>query len=85
MPRVTELIGYRFNVQPIQIPDVDPKDGKPRFDAKGQIKTSPGRLLVLVDPATGEQVRLAFNDEQKNKLVRQLTGGVAIPTIELAR
>lgn len=51
MPRVTELIGYRFNVQPIQIPDVDPKDGKPRFDAKGQIKP----------------------------------GGVAIPTIELAR
>lgn len=78
MARITELVGWGFAVQPIEIPDVDPKDGQPRHNGNGQLKTKAGKMLVRIDPA-GEQIRVALSQEAAAKLAAELNGGIEIP------
>jgi hypothetical protein len=79
MPRMTELVGYGFTVGDIQLPDVDDQ-GKLQDDGAGGIKTKPGKMLVLVDPSNGDQVKFPLSEEGRTELVRQLTGGLLVPT-----
>lgn len=80
MPRVTELVGYGFFVGDVQLPDVD-AEGKMQDDGAGRIKTKPGKILVLGCPVTGDQIKFPLSEEGRSELVRQLTGGVVVPTL----
>lgn len=77
MPRVTELVGYGFAVAEVQVPDVDPRDGQPRRNARGEVKMIPAKRIMLRDPM-GDAVVITLDGKAKDELVRQLTGGVAV-------
>lgn len=77
MPRLTELVGWGFAVQDWQTPVAD-ENGQPTIGDGGQLQMAPGKLLVLIDPQTGEQIRIGLSEGARDELVRQLAGGVVV-------
>lgn len=73
MPRITELVGFGLRVADAELMDTDER-GMIVHDAAGRPRTVPGKQLILLDPATGEQLRLTLNDEERRALVGELTG-----------
>jgi hypothetical protein len=82
--RITELVAWGFGVQDTEIPDVDDK-GQPVPNGNGQPKMKPGKMLVLIDPQNGEQIRVRLSDEARRALVEQLSGGVLIPPLTVVK
>lgn len=72
------LANYRFGVGTQQVPDVDPKDGQPRFDANGDPKMREETLLVFADPTSDHEVHVPLTDEARRELARQLNGGIVV-------
>ena len=78
MAKLTELVAWGFGVQDTEIPDLDAK-GQPMPNGDGKPKMKPGKMLVLIDPQTGDQIRVRLSDEARRALVEQLSGGVVLP------
>lgn len=81
MPRFTQdrLLGYQFQVVVEHVPKADER-GNVIHNGNGEPKTEEMRTLVLQDPATGHQVAVPLSLDARDELVRQLTGGLIVPT-----
>lgn len=85
MPRITELQGYRFTVIETEIPNIDPADGQPRYDiTTGTVKLLKVKQIILFDQL-GDHVKITLPDEARQELVRQLTGDIVVPEIEVVK
>lgn len=83
MPRIIEerWMGIGFDIVTEQAQAVDPKDGQPLHDGKGNPKLEEVATLVLIVPLPDGQriIRIPFNADAKQKLLGKLTGGLVIP------
>ena len=78
MPRQIEetLINVQFAVRQMQTQEVDPKDGKPVFNGKGEPKTQPQWVVDFFDAAPHEVrvIHVPLSEDGKNALIAGLTG-----------
>jgi len=74
------LEGYSFQVQHLEAQEVDPKNGQPLFNGDGSPKMVERIMLVFIDEQIfgKHAVVVPLTGENRDELVRQLTGGVVI-------
>lgn len=82
MPRLIEerWVGIGFDVITEHLPQQDER-GNIIHDATGLPKTVEHTTLVLIlnEPGGQRVVRIPFQEESRQELIRKLTGGVIVP------
>lgn len=82
MPRIIEerWMGIGYDVIAEHLPVTD-EQGRVIHDAHGLPKTLEHTTLVLIlnDPGAQRVVRIPFQDEARQELIRKLTGGIIVP------
>jgi hypothetical protein len=78
VPRVEQLVGYHIGVT----------EGK-ELDSEEQGNGGPVVVkvwsLVFTDRQSGDQIRIAFRQDTRDEIVRQLTGGIVLAGGELPK
>lgn len=79
MPRqTTEILqDYAIVVRPHEHVVTD-QHGNAIHDGHGNVMTEHQTHVVLIDKHNGDQIVVPLNDEGKQGLIRQLTGGIVI-------
>lgn len=82
MPRLIEerWVGIGYNVETEHLPQTD-EHGNVLHDARGLPKTLEHTTLILIlnEPAGQRIVRIPFQEEARQDLIRKLTGGIIVP------
>ena len=77
-------VGVAFSARTEQLPLADPKDGQPLHNADGSPKTAEHTILTFthLNPFGQPEliVHVPFDQNAKQELLRQLTGGIVVPT-----
>lgn len=76
MPIIHQLVGY--HIQAVKGTEMEERDGQ----AQGVVDVW---MLIFTDRQTGEQTRISFRREERDELVRQLTGGVVLASGDLPK
>lgn len=82
MPKIIDLEGYNLLVETIASPVID--NGQIVHDGHGQPKTQTVKRMCWICPHGLEVIRIGLPDELRRELVEALTGGITVPTLEIA-
>lgn len=87
MPRITRetLEGYAVRSRKLDVPQIDPRDGQPLHDGRGQPKTLSLTVLGFIDPENGHLVEVPLDDAGRAAVIEALTGGIVVPDLAVGR
>lgn len=90
MPRVVteELVGCGIRIEWADIPDIDPQDGQLRKRMDGQPRTIRVAIIVVQDllpNGVPHITRIPLDQEGRQTIIRELTGGITVPEIAVVQ